>query len=58
MSETDQGSTCTWKVDVVGFYFAQCGKVFTQETTWVEENSFIYCPFCGKRIIKIDIEEE
>lgn len=43
---------CTWKQDYEGasLYESACGNVFEFNHEGVEENGFLYCPYCGKII--------
>ncbi len=43
------GDTCKWKEDD-GFYATECEHGFYFNDDGIDENNFIYCPYCGKRI--------
>ncbi len=40
---------CKWKEDD-GFYATECEHGFYFNDDGIDENNFIYCPYCGKRI--------
>ncbi len=48
---------CEWTWDSDGFYNTKCGQGFFFDTGNVKENSFCYCPYCGKEIEVKDDKE-
>ena len=44
---------CEWTLDNAdeNIWETSCGEMFVFDTGGPEENDFIYCPFCGKRIV-------
>lgn len=43
-------ATCTWRYDDDDYYETACNQAFVLEAGNLQDNSFIYCPFCGRRI--------
>ena len=48
-------SKCKWKIDEDGIYHAECDNDFIFDSGTIEENSFKYCPYCGKEIKESDV---
>jgi hypothetical protein len=42
--------TCEWKEDPDGFWDTSCGHAYSFEAGNPCEDSFDYCPYCGKKI--------
>lgn len=42
--------TCTWTEDFDGNFETTCNNMFVFNDGGPEENSFIYCPYCSKKI--------
>ena len=39
-------------------YETSCDEIFEFLADGIEENKFVYCPYCGKPIVEIPYEEE
>lgn len=52
-------SSCQWKPTIIcGDVFSTgCGRAFILNDGSLEENGFVFCPFCGRNIIEIKNEE-
>lgn len=51
--------SCTWAgQEFDEQYITSCGHVFEFLDGDVDENDFVYCPFCGKGIIAVEWEYE
>ena len=41
---------CKWELDTDDCYYeTDCGNAFTLLEGNLDENGFLYCPYCGKR---------
>jgi len=53
-----QQKTCTWEEDdVYGMYETECGNAFEIIEGDIEENSFKFCPYCGRKIQEEVVKE-
>ena len=48
---------CVWEFEDEGFYQTTCDNGFTLNDGSWEDNSFIYCPYCGKEITNLQPED-
>ena len=55
---TETTNRCIWEEDADGGWYAECRKYFTFNQDGPAENYFIYCPFCGLKIVATEWEEE
>ncbi len=44
--------SCKWMQDEDGNYETDCGEMFTFTEGRIKENLFLYCPYCGGRIVE------
>lgn len=49
---------CVWAENEDGVWETECGHVFTFETGTATENSFRYCPYCGRTLISCPLRTE
>ena len=52
MAERNNGEKCEWSLDPDGVYETSCGEEFCFDYGGrvVEDNNFLFCPFCGKPV--------
>lgn len=43
---------CKWFRDDLGAYYTNCGEAFALSDRTIQSNGFVYCPFCGGKIIE------
>jgi len=48
---------CLWKEDSDGNWEASCDQVFCMTEGTPSENTYNYCPNCGKRLIEVRYRE-
>lgn len=54
---SEKQDTCVWKWEYDGFYYLSCGNAFQFTEDGIRENSFKFCPYCGKLIEEV-VEDE
>ena len=42
---------CQWTEDADGVWETACGEMFLFETDGPLENGFLFCPYCGRKLI-------
>lgn len=53
---SEKGDTCTWTEDC-GPYSTSCGNYFEIIDGTPAENGMLFCPYCGRRIEDVPLEE-
>lgn len=43
---------CTWTEDEDGYWNTECGNLIVLNTGTPRDNGFVYCPYCGQRLIE------
>lgn len=45
------GPTCKWGKDEDGLYHTECDNIFWLDSGTPAENGWVYCPYCGERLV-------
>lgn len=54
----EQVETCTWTQDLLGIWETSCDNMHEFTFDGVEENGYLWCPFCGGQIISVAYDDE
>jgi len=57
-SDVSVKSTCEWSPTTEEWFDSECGKGFIFNDGGATDNGFVYCPFCGLRIVQLEIPSE
>lgn len=44
--------TCEWHEDINGTWWTTCDQGFEFDQDGPIDNGFVYCPFCGQKIVE------
>ncbi len=45
--------TCKWSEDNDGVWSSECGDAWFFDSGDPQENSMVYCPFCGRHLTQL-----
>lgn len=54
----DRKPLCGWTEDDEGHWATACGHLFEFIADGPDENSFKFCPFCGRQIDAVEVSDE
>jgi len=55
--EAEKERTCAWKIDEDGVYWTLCDNAHEFIIGGPNENYFEFCPYCGKRLIVVEVND-
>lgn len=51
--ENAEGKQCHWVWEYEGYFDTDCEKAFMFNEGGPEANNFVYCPYCGRKIVEV-----
>jgi len=54
MEELVSDGYCEWKEDRDGIWHTSCNQTFFFDSGDAIDNGFLYCPFCGRRLLQLN----